>query len=395
MDQLPIKPTDGLQITDINRQIYEYFDEDNAWIHIGADYERQIVSMTNDGLVTPEIVSVLAELKQLQVQGLTTGPKILGSPEAYWYFLKSDHLIDVTPEGQSIRVEIDGSHVLRRIYSLISCQGTTGAAGEDGDQGPTGRPGPVEFYLSPVIEGTKFHVETGVQTPLETPISFRIYKDRRLMLEIRHSLDGSNQYIYSGSLKIDETKSTITYNDGTFIADLYKSDNVDWGTGWLFKVRQMGPQGDAGRDGYSFLHIIDNSVDDTAIRHTRPIRVIRKNSRDDILYIAATTGEDMPVAHVRISGDSSQSFVVIPSQIGDDEDVYWAAIEPTTSNAKNIFRWNFADSADVDLSLEFPDWTPLRICGYGGWTGFERATDIPCCQEDLFLCSEVNETVCD
>ena len=378
----------GTTITDINQQIFEYFPDQNSWIHTSAEYNNALVTFMSDGLISPAIMEKLEQIKQYNSDGRLIGPKFILCPNAYWYLLNSPSTINVNVNDNAVDIDIDTNKIIKHLHRTTYCHGQKGKTGPVGLQGNDGSPAPSEEYLIPIINEQAMIIETEVPIPLDTPISLRIYYEFQLKAEIRYDLNNVISFNYYNQSEIlDEGKTTVAFVNGIFKAELYKKDGKNWEKNWKYKVRQVGPTGSPGIDGNKFLQTIDNNVADTSIRNDRSIRIVRKNGRDDIIYIVATMGEVTPVAHLRINNDIS--FIQIPQDLRDEEaSEYWAAVEPT-ADAKNICRWRLLkDSIKAD-ELILPEWTPLKVTGYGGWTGTELINDVPCCQENLFICATV------
>lgn len=378
----------GATLTDTNQQVYEYFLDQNSWIHTSAEYNDDLVTLMSDGLISPTIMEKLEQIKQYNSDGRLIGPKLISSPNAYWYLLNSPHTLNVNVNGDVIDIDIDTNKIIKQLHRTTYCHGQKGKTGAVGSQGEDGTPAPSEEYLIPIIKEQVMIIETEVLTPLDTPISTRIYYEFQLKAEIRYDLNNVVSFNYYNQSEIlDEDKTTVIFTNGVLKAELYKKDGKNWEKNWKYKARQVGPTGSPGIDGNKFLQAIDNNVADTSIRNDRSVRIIRKNGRDDIIYIIAAMGEVTPVAHLRINNDVS--FIQIPQTLRNEEaNEYWAAVEPT-ADAKNICRWRLlSDNIKAD-DLTLPEWTPLKVNGYGGWTGTELVNDVPCCQENLFICATV------
>ena len=105
-DQLPKLPTkniqDGSEIIDSDGNIWRYDAQVNGWVLQGHREFTEIVSETNDGLITPDIYNHLRYIEGR----LNTGTKldifkIRPAFNAYWYYLlSSNNTINFEPEGQ-------------------------------------------------------------------------------------------------------------------------------------------------------------------------------------------------------------------------------------------------------------------------------------------------------
>lgn len=385
------KTENGQTLTDNYGQIYTYKGILNQWVNTGADYDTTPVSFFADGIVTPEIVQTLISVEDAKSAGQLTGSKILPNPDAYWYLLKGQSFIDVSPEGNNVRIDIAQNRLIYHLHTRNYCRGAKGAIGEQGEAGTNGSPGPKEVTNTPLYNGLSLDIEKLVPTPLDTPIVIRMFIGSVQWIEIRYNLDGTKSFTYKDENvhSIDEQTSVITHDGTILVAHLFRSDGEAWEPAWSYKARQAGPRGDKGQDGTGFIEIKNSTVDDVQIRFGRAIRAIRNNSRYDLYTITASLTTEMPVSHLRINSDDSQiDYSSTINVIDADQPDYWISVEPTSDSAKGIFRWAFVGDATSTLSLDLPHWTPFKVCGYGGWTGFEKAEEIPCCQEDLFLCED-------
>ena len=413
MSRIPTIGNTGIEnghtITDDNGQLLVYRSPERSWIYSGCAFSDKPASFIDDGMITPSIYSLLVDVKRYHDDGVFVGPKIIGNPNVYWYYLRSIGLpLAISVESKYIYIDIDPGKLSSTILSRVRCRGAKGKPGQQGDRGPTGLSAGNELTMVPTIDKQKLTIAVEIPIPLDTEISIRLYEQGDLKAEVR-SASGSERYIYpENPIKLDEDKSKIAIEGGRVDAEFYRADGIAWNNNWRIKIRQCGPKGDPGPNGASFLQVEENSIADPNIRHNKPIKTIRRNTRSDLIFIKAGVDDSMPVSHLKTHSDIS--FFTRDITIGDNSD-FWAAIEPTIDNAKGIYKWNFIDqfedtitpnrialtddTGDVyDLSLVLPDWTPLRVIGYGGWTGFEEAEDIPCCEENLFLCAQVKEVDC-
>ena len=147
---------------------FKYDKSTNSWITQGYLPNVAIVSETNNGLITPDILTKLNKVRQV----LGTNPsqlplKINPGTDAYWYYFKSsDKCIRFKVEGESdLRIEVDSG----RLYRLLAnshCRGNKGKRGKTGKKGPSGVPGPSENLYNPTIIDKKLNFAIYTPTPL-------------------------------------------------------------------------------------------------------------------------------------------------------------------------------------------------------------------------------------
>ena len=77
------------QITDDIGQVFVYNSQLNQWLQASADYDKSIVSISNDGLVTPNIIKLLETVNNANHNNQFIGVKVLQNPNAYWYYLQN------------------------------------------------------------------------------------------------------------------------------------------------------------------------------------------------------------------------------------------------------------------------------------------------------------------
>lgn len=381
----------GAGVTDNFGQIYSYISTLNEWIQDGATYSNVIVSYNQNGLVTPQIINLLEQIEAAQADDRLDGVKIGSNVDAYWYYLiNPDKLLKIRVENDStLRVELDQNKLTRLILSRTRCKGAKGVTGVIGPDGIPGQPGPNEITFTPTIQNASLLIDQEVPTPLATPISVRIYDGTTLQSEVKYDLGTKALTFTTAGVTLNPT-STLALTNNILTGTLIRSDGQPWPSTTRFKARQVGPTGEAGSDGSTFISTISSSVSDPSVSATSAVKVMRRSQQADIHYITATIGDTIPVIHLRSNSDTSQ--ITISSTIGlgsTPRPDRWAAVEPTISDAKSIAVWslNSDDPTKVtDVVLDLPTFVPLQVVGYGGWTGFKEADEIQCCQESLFTC---------
>ena len=364
------------EIIDAYQQRFEYYQGMNSYLHTGSVTEQGDVDFIQDGLVTPVIYHLLSQISLCQSTGGLSGVKLLDNPNAYWYHLNPSRNISVQPTPEAIDIDININHLVNSYR--MACRGKKGKQGQVGDHGLSGIRGPREAAFIPTIKDDRLSVVARVLTPLETPISIRLQRDNKQRLEIHYYLTG-NWRIVSGDLR--PSKISITYDRSASLLEFRATG--PWIGRWDVLVRQIGPTGDKGPDGTTFLEL-DNTVTDV-ISYTAMVSLYVGGG--DLIY-GRKSFEDSASFHVsglRPYGSAAITTTNILMPIGQAFPDYWASISPSPD--KTIFRWGMvSDDRAIEINVGIPDWTPLKVIGYGGWTGFEEAEDIPCCREDLFIC---------
>lgn len=368
---------------DHNEQIYNYKDYYNAYINDDVRYQLKEVTFFNDGIINPGIKALLQAVEASKAAGELTTCKILPNPEVYWYAIKSDRFITVKATDGVVQLEINNKFI-RHLYNT-TCKGEKGAVGPVGKNGVDGLPGPSEKTIIPIPTGKSLAINSVVETPLETPISLRIYNlQLEVILEIRVQMDGTWTSASDFEIVLDDT-STIVFDRAEKSLKATLVTTTSWEQGLTARVRQTGPKGRDGDEGSGFLTIEESTL--TGVKSLTAVTALM-NLGQDVHFGRKRYGDAFYVTHLRPNG---LSFVDPIEQIrpkGSDIPDLWAAVSPTTGKSKDIFRWSLQKDDTEKPELDLPHWTPLKVCGYGGWSGFDKAEDIPCCQEDLFICEQ-------
>ena len=369
-------------------QIWTSRHEVGSLIHTGAVDTTSIVSLSRDGVITPQIQGALDSIAEGADSGILIGPKVAENPNVYWYLLNTDNNLVAYIEGQTLRLEVDGARFLRTLNSR--CIGERGQRGAEGVNGSDGAKGPDEESFEPCID--KHLLTAAIEVPIfiGTPISIRL-DNPNYNIELRYYLDGTWE-VLNGSVVVSKSSVVYDYRTQTLNISLFRNA---WGNDWRLRVRQLGPTGDSGRDGAVFIQVNDAHIPEincyeavaTVLSDSYDIRFGRKT------FNSLESDFTSYVAHLR--NNPNAALVDCTKSIDTLDGSYpdlWAAIEPTQHCS--IFRWGLPPDRTIAPSIILPEWVPLRIYGYGGWTGVEKAADVPCCQENLFICHTPLTDIC-
>lgn len=329
--------------------------------------------------------------------------------------LPGDQVKIIKPEEMTtkLRIEIDKGRLYQKLVRNC-CVGPKGLKGDQGDQGSSGDPAGNEVFELPLsVTDNVFAWESIVDTPIDTPISLRIFRqdnDDNAIIEVLHSLGATSPsmvIINDATIVVEETPFETSYDatSKVFSGSLVVSQGgEDIGT-WRYKVRQQGPKGPKGADGNAFLEVVTNLLEDPSIRSTEAIVSLRRGTVDgDIIIFNNTLFDQVPVSN--IAAVSGQPI----SNISEDE---FVAVNVTIDEAKDIGFYKFAPKAFVVPPLDIPLWTPTADCVQTRrWAQYRfdwfNKTEPDylysillnprppeqCCQEDFFFCPNVGDNPC-
>jgi len=203
--------TDGEQIIDGNGNIFEYNAEQDEWIYRGQIEEPDIVTWDQDGLVYPSVYRKLLLIQELMDRGIDFGLFKLDTPgdtPYYYFFYSADDLLRFYPEtGSRLRVELDRNRLYHKLLRSC-CAGPKGPTGSTGDTGRAGVPADDEkFRLPSSVTSGEFDIDTTVETPIETAISTRLFRDETILVEYLLAIDsGSDVVSVNGAGDINLTE---------------------------------------------------------------------------------------------------------------------------------------------------------------------------------------------
>lgn len=407
--------SDGEQIADPDGNVWEYNEETREWFLRGKFEPLPVVTEDQNGLVSPEIYRKLVLIQELIDKGISFDVFKLKSSldnPYFFYFQSSDGLIKFIPEAESqLRIEIDRA----KLYALLikkCCIGPKGKTGTQGAKGNSGKPAASEIFKVPKIENqTTFIISTTVSSPIDTPISLRIFNEEKTeVAQFLAYLDGTSEFALIDGVTIDETNFNISYDKEkklltAKITFLTYSGDLSL---WRYKARQRGPTGDAGLDGKAYLEIVDAVLEDNSLESTSAVIGLRKSNSSDLKYLKADINTDICVSKISASENS-------PLKSKEYINQKYLASEITTRDCKNIGFFNLANNFILKDApeLEMPSWLPPSGCGqktrfnnfkYNWWDYL--AEDIrytfkivptvkppeKCCEQEFWYCPSVGDT---
>lgn len=307
-----------------------------------------------------------------------------------------------------LRIEVDRGRLYQKLLRSC-CVGPKGSKGDVGDRGTPGLPAESETFQFPIsTTGGEFVWNSVVNTPIDTPISLRVYRadGTSPIIEILYPLNSTENtliVISDDSISIEETSLVLSYDptsnqfSGSF--SVLTDEDI---SSWRYKARQQGPKGIAGEAGKAFLEIANRLLDDPSLRGTEAILSLRKaSSSDDIIFLREELFDEVPVANLSaLDGGQVVDFA------GD----YLVSAQITIREARDI---GFFQTEIPEFSipqLDIPAWTPTQDCAQATkWAlykfdWFNRVDpnylfniQIPakppeqCCQEDFFFCPNVGD----
>ena len=411
--RLPKTAPDGTQVADITGNIFEFNTELKGWNGRGVIRAFEVVNEEQAGLITPDIYN---RLKLIQKIGASAFVKFkLDADEGipYFYlFSSTDDLVRFYIELQEgnpvIRFEVDRARLLQKLLRT-TCIGPRGPKGAVGDTGTPGRPAALEKYYHPVvILPSSLGIDVDVETPIETDISVRLFKEdaSAFSVEVMVPLSGS---VGSTVKVVDRTVNatgSLTFESGRVIGSITVTGDIGDITKWQYKARQIGPKGVDGRDGYNFVEIVTKFFDDPFLKATEAIMSLRKSPiGGGIYFVKKNLFEEVCVGSLRAASG------VLP--IGSVDSALWVSTAVTTASCKNIGYFQFQEVAFEAPVLDLPAWEPISCCidrthhDQFKFDWFRKAepvvpytivTDpIPpeqCCQADFFVCPNVGDNPC-
>jgi hypothetical protein len=405
---------DGAQVLDEVGNVYEFNAEQRCWVRKGVIQSPDIVTEQEDGLVSPPIFEQLQLLSRLKQQGVNFDHFKLDvdTLNPYFYFFHStDDLIRFIPEAQNrLRIEIDRPMLMRRLTAEC-CVGPVGSDGQQGTAGDDGKPVADEIFQDPLgTTDAVFRFETKVPTPIDTPISLRIFREETELIEFLIPVSGTEDITINtveGGPEVELTSLVINYNQSSEILSgsikfTSGADDVDI---WEFKARQRGAKGETGEDGREFFEIVNQFFDDPLLRSTDALVSMRNpTTNDNIFFVKKPMFETVC------------SFNILPSPDvlrGKITEAGWVALRVTSNTCKDISTFRFIPPDFEAPPLDLPAWTPTPDCCDAGvanirsFNWFEKVdpplffdilVDTPppvqCCQEDFFWCPNVGDNPC-
>ena len=205
---LPDTAPDGTQIADKFGNIFIYDDKVDSWVDTGVRIQINVVTEKSDGYITPEIYKQITSIQGLVAKGYnyqynkiyvgpitpseTTAETTLGGVPYFYYIHSTDNTIKFKTykidDETIINIEVNKSGIINKLLRN-RCVGGRGLKGATGLQGLPGTPARNEIYGSFLdLEETSATLKTKVNTPIDTPISLRIYSQDTLLAEIQYPI---------------------------------------------------------------------------------------------------------------------------------------------------------------------------------------------------------------
>lgn len=421
----PKNPADGDAISDKFGNVYEYDAQTDSWAMKGKVVSPDIVTESNAGLILPSIYKRLQYLRTVKNQADLTSFKIEPASDSYWYYFRSPSgLIRFEVEDpNTIRLEIDRGRLTNlflkktlHAYGNPTCP--TGAKGLPGDQGRTGPKGinggylGVEPYYLPTTAVRTLTFATIVPTPIDTPISVRLYRTgtgitsqaaepflienaKRLGIEqYRESLElnafnssikaqsfslspvftGTSETVPSFIIEVDSATSKYTvikslydidrgntsfvYDDATgILSGTITLSTRSWGPNWSIKTTQKGPIGDVGDDAACFLTPVGCDVTNHDIQALCPIVNVRLECNTNVIRTFCYPLSDALCTSRIAFAPNSESI----SDLGA-EDGTFAAAKVGLDECKDVYQYSFTPGEAKTPNLVLADWAPQPGC---------------------------------
>lgn len=343
------------QIVDAVGNIYEYDIETDSWLLVGEIKIPDIVTEENDGIASSEIYRRIYVLQKLYEKGTKFDAFKLDykteKAPYYYYFHSSDDLVRFIPEAKDqLRIEVDRDRLFNRLLSTC-CVGPVGKTGEDGDPGEDGKSAANEFFKQPTSFVDNLYILSDiVNTPIDTPISIRLFKDDIQISEVIYNLDGS----FTVDEFVNATMSSVSYNTITKV--LNASLKIIGSFGELkHKTRQVGEKGLPGNDGKGFFDLSIQVLDNADLKSSEVIANIRKSSINNSIYV--------------LNKDISDEFctvnlntIPLVSPIDNIYDTTFCSVEMSTKECKYMGHYKLPEKVIEEEKLDLAAWTPTADC---------------------------------
>lgn len=396
------------QIVDSVGNIYEYDLETDSWLLVGEIKIPDVVTDDNDGIATSETYRKIYVLQRLKSKGINFNTFKLDykteKAPYYYYFHSSDDLIKFIPEARDqLRIEVDRDRLYNKLLSTC-CVGPPGRVGDIGDAGLDGTPASNEIFKSNISFVNNLYIlNDTVYTPIDTPISIRLFKNDVQVSEVIYYLTGG----FDVDALIDKSASSVSYNNNILSATLKIVGDT---TGiWKHKSRQVGEKGLPGSDGNGFFDISVQVLDNSDLTSSEVVSSVRKSNINDNIYV--------------LNKEISDEFCVvnlntlpIVSPVDNIHETEFCAVEVSTKECKNIGHFKLpvkeVDEEVLDLAL----WTPTSDCVQAkryhqykfDWYNYtdvkyshkilnntKPGPNANCdCVEDFFMCANVGDCAC-
>jgi len=319
-----------------NGRKYLYNSEDDTWKNLGSVSTYPTVNTDHDGLIYPHLYNKLKQIEELFSNNLVPDLKLTENKNYFYYFLSGDNFVTFTIENNSLRVEANKSAISRRL-TKFPCQSKRGI---DGPQGATGRDGidaPTE-RLRPVYQDGSFDVDVNI--PIDSPISIRGFDVDEKVFEAIISLNGSVSDPDNGLSNIE-----IVENNSDYVRIKGKLNDPKL----RFRIRQIGPKGNDGKNGVNYVEVIQNDAP-TNGQFTELIGMFRYNPVINSFVFKKTSVNELLNNVINVTPQSNLPF-----------GQYWAAVQVTSDPRKPIEYHKFEKELSSSF-LNLPGYTPLSGC---------------------------------
>lgn len=317
-------------------------------------------------------------------------------------------VVDLSRTVKRLRFELDRGR-LQEILTSECCVGPVGIQGPDGDPGKDGDPAAAEVFQIPGVQGQTLIIDAEVNTPIDTPISLRLYDaDRVEQFDLRLSLDGELELTDSSEMwDLEESSIFVDYeaSSSAFHAEVTIPGVPDLPS-WRFKVRQVGPEGRRGPDGFSFFEISEQMMDDPSTVVTDALISLRKSNLNNTIFTkTGTVFEEICASNL----GASEEFTIN----SDVTEARYVSLEVTTNRCKLMGSFLFTEPSFTAPELNLPIWTATRDC-IDSRRYFEykfewynqpetpppfrvvpnQRPDEQCCADEFFYCPNVGDQPC-
>lgn len=420
-------------IADVDGNVYVYDIDSNTWREIGIITQPPGVTESQNGTIDPTLFGRLHHIQSLIKSGIEFDKTkiFLGANHTdnpyFYYFTSTDDLLRFTPEVlmsgvKRLRIELNRARLLQLLLRT-PCIGPPGQRGAKGISGLPGVPAPDEKFQQPKILADSSGIlntltfSTFVNTPLNEPISIRIFEADKIVLEILVGINGTDPVAINNTDQFvaDPNKTMVSF-DGKLVSGtivLSKGQFSLLPNLWRFKARQRGPQGFSGLPGDAFLQVVPELLADPLIVSSTAVIQMRQVLDKNIAYTAAPISPLVRAMNLKMTSDSFP----VPT---DFNRLGVMAVDYSLLSAKDIAFYHFNENAIPVPDIKIPAWTPLMQCRdrrrfamsnfkwfdqidlaskdfgcVGVEVPFNILTDpqpgLMCCREDFFLCPNLGD----
>ncbi|MBD3404849.1 MAG: hypothetical protein GF411_01780 [Candidatus Lokiarchaeota archaeon] len=352
MNKFSINPNDGDRIIDQYGVLWIYDLRSKTWINMGFVDVYSNVTEDSDGLVYPSLFELLDSIDPEKFRGL----KILDNTKASFYYLySSDNTIKFRYEEHlgeiRLRAEINQS-VLSKKFREFRCKGPKGEQGDKGEQGNSGLPAANEPIYSLDIGSGLVNIEVNVATPIDTPVSLRLFRSQIQIGEFLIYEDGEVDYEFIEGYSIkDGTTSNIYIDDNILYAEFELDGDLD-GT-WTYKARQIGPKGKQGDGGNWFLVVEHGEISDDNLESDQIVYEISKEGVN-IAYNLSSVGDNICAVGLIPGNPNDFKFNLTTTRL--------LSARYMSSNCRDIVNWEYSQPELIVPELDIPQWTPTECC---------------------------------